>query len=80
MCELNYTHIIHFERLAEEWPQFLADVKLEDDLSLPWQNKARGEESHSSYYEAISQEERRRLYKKFQPDFLLFGYHEDDQI
>jgi len=80
VCKFTYTHIIHFEELQEEWPQFVADVKLEDDLVLPWRNRVKGEESHSSYFKAISQEEKRRLYNKFQPDFLMFGYHVDDEI
>jgi hypothetical protein len=39
LCQLTYTHILSYEKLASEWPQFLEDALLPPSLELPWENR-----------------------------------------
>ena len=35
VCQLQYSHILHFENFHPEWKQFVADIKLEEELEAP---------------------------------------------
>ena len=78
VCQLHYSHILHFENFHLEWKQFLQDIKLEEDLELPWENKGAG--SLMNYYDLITSEEKIKLYRKYQADFLMFGYNIEDEF
>jgi len=78
VCQLQYSHILHFENFHLEWKQFLQDIKLEEDLELPWENKGAG--SLMNYYDLITSEEKIKLYRKYQADFLMFGYNIEDEF
>ena len=78
VCQLHYSHILHFENFHLEWKQFVADIKLEEELELPWENKGVG--SLMSYYDLITPEEKIKLYGKYRPDFLMFGYSVEDDF
>ncbi len=39
LCQLTYTHVLAYERLASEWPRFLEAASLPPSLELPWENK-----------------------------------------
>ena len=56
----------------------MADIKLEEELELPWENKGVG--SLMSYYDLITPEEKIKLYGKYRPDFLMFGYSMEDDF
>ena len=79
LCQLNYSHILHYEQLESEWPQFLASVGIKQVLELPWENKG-AVTSLVGYYHNISQEERRQLAAKYEADFKMFGYTQDDDF
>ena len=74
VCDLTYTHIIHYEHLHHEWHQFLLDTKMKEELELPWRNRRSDEVSYVSYYDLIPEEDMIKLYMKFKDDFLMFGY------
>ena len=79
MCQLDYSHILHYEHLDTEWPQFLASVGINQALELPWENKNKGAvASLVRYYDNISQQEMRQLADKYQADFDMFGYSLED--
>ena len=67
VCQLNYDFILHYEVL-----QFLRDVNITEDVRLPWENRGGGD--IDSYYQNISREDMDGLYKKYEADFLMFGY------
>ena len=80
VCELTYTHIIHYENLHQEWQQFLLDSELREKLELPWRNRVRGNGSHARYLDLITPSKKIKLYEKFSGDFLMFGYDISDEI
>jgi len=79
MCQLQYSHILHYENLAEEWPQFLQNIGLNQNLELPWENKGAAS-SLKNYFDIISQHEKDQLYSKFEADFKMFGYTVEDNF
>ena len=58
----------------------MVDVDLVEELELPWRNQKKGNSSDALYYEPITKEDKMKLYKKFENDFLLFGYDLNDEI
>ena len=77
MCQLNYSHILHYENLAEEWPQFLADVGVQEKIELPWQNKGNSNSRSNSakeYFRPVAQRDISQLAHKYRSDFQMFGY------
>ena len=72
VCQLNYDFILHYEDLQSDWTQFLRDVNITEDVRLPWENRGGGD--IDSYYQNISREDMDGLYKKYEADFLMFGY------
>ena len=79
MCQLDYSHILHYENLASEWPQFLNSIGLTQILELPWENKAALNDLQS-YYDIISGDEKQQLFLKFEADFKMFGYSIEDEF
>ena len=81
VCQgITYTHIIHYEELRKEWPQFLLDVNIEKELELPWRNNKKGNSCDTCYYDLITREEKMKLYKIYKDDFVMFGYDINDVI
>ena len=78
VCQLQYSHILHFENFHLEWKQFLKDIQLEEELELPWENKGAG--SLMSYFDLITSQEKMKLYRKYRADFLMFGYNIEDEF
>ena len=56
----------------------MKDIKLEEELELPWENKGAG--SLMSYYDVITPEEKMKLYGKYRADFLMFGYNMEQEF
>eukprot|EP00090_Calanus_glacialis_P010576 TRINITY_DN18994_c0_g1_i1.p1 TRINITY_DN18994_c0_g1~~TRINITY_DN18994_c0_g1_i1.p1 ORF type:complete len:336 (+),score=47.19 TRINITY_DN18994_c0_g1_i1:103-1110(+) len=79
MCQLDYSHILHYENLAYEWSQFLNSIGLTQILELPWENKAALNDLQR-YYDIISGDEKQQLFLKFESDFKMFGYSMEDDF
>jgi len=79
VCQLSYTHILHYESLAKEWPQYISDIGISEQIGLPWQNKGDGEDL-KKYFEKISEEDKLQLFHKFVTDFTMFGYNLHDDL
>jgi len=78
VCQLQYSHILHFEQFEKEWRQFLKEVNLEEELQLTWENRGVG--SLQNYLDLITQNQRQKLYRKYIADFQMFGYNIDDEL
>ena len=79
ICQLEFSHILHYESLAEEWPQFLSSAGVLETFQLPWENKG-AMNNLKSYFDIISADEKNQLKEKFAPDFEMFGYKIDDEF
>ena len=54
LCQLQYTHILAYERLSSEWPRFVSSASLPSPaLQLPWENRGTPG-SLSKYFANIS--------------------------
>ena len=54
-CQLEYTHLLRYERLAEDWSLFLEDAGLQGaGLGLGWHNRGQGAASASGYWDQVS--------------------------
>ena len=82
VCQgITYTHIIHYEELKKEWPQFLFDIDIkQSELELPWKNNKKGNSCDACYYDPITKEEKIKLYEIYKDDFMMFGYDINDEI
>ena len=74
LCQLSYSHILKIENFPQEWDSFLSEIGIKE-IKLPWANKATNEKySVDLYFKQLTEDERIMLYKKFEADFLMFGY------
>ena len=81
LCQVTYTHILHYETLAGDWRQLLEDLSLDTaKLQLPWENKGGGGGELREYFGLIGDQQQMELYEKYQADFKLFGYSLDDDF
>ena len=80
MCQLSYSHIIHYESLASEWGHFIEDIQAPDSLQLPWENKGIGGGSLKKYFQQLTPEEENQLFSKFESDFMMFDYSTEDEF
>ena len=74
LCQLHYNHILHFENLTSEWEMFLSDIKIKENITLPWNNKST-DDSYQKYIEQLTEEEKGLLSSKYEADFMMFGYN-----
>lgn len=72
VCQVPHDFILHYEDLEVDWEQFLKEVNITENIKLPWENKGHGD--IASYYHNISREDLAGLYRKYEADFLMFGY------
>ena len=81
LCQVTYTHILHYETLAGDWRQLLEDLSLDTaELQLPWENKGGGGGELREYFGLIADQQQMLLYGKYEADFKLFGYSLDDDF
>ena len=73
LCQLPYSHILHVENLSSEWEMFLSDIKIKENITLPWNNKST-DDSYQKYIEQLREEEQEQLFSKYESDFTMFGY------
>ena len=53
-CQLEYSHLLHYESLAEDWSLFLEDAGLQGaGLGLGWHNRGQGAASTSGYWDQV---------------------------
>ena len=80
VCQLKYSHILHYEAMETEWQHFLEDINLADEMKLPWENKGSSGTKLMDYFSNITDGEKDQLYKKYQTDFEIFGYSLADEF
>lgn len=73
-CEVNYDFIGHFENLAEEAPQLLKRIGVDEYVSFPEYRSSHSQPYMLEYYSQLTRDEILRLGQIFELDFKLFGY------
>lgn len=80
-CEIHYDVVGHHETLEQDAPHILKSAGIEELVSYPSippgitrYNRTKVEQ----YFSGISKRDVRRLYARYQGDFLLFGYPPPD--
>lgn len=73
-CEVNYDFIGHFENLAEEAPQFLKTIGVDNYVTFPKYHPSKSKQHVLEYYSQLTKDEIFKLSQIFELDFKLFGY------
>ena len=73
---MKYSHILHYEKLVDEWPIFLKNIGINSYAELPWENKGPG--LIQSYLNRITEEEEAKLFSIYKEDFVNFNYSVND--
>ena len=73
-CEVDYDFIGHFENLAEEAPQLLKIIGVDDYVTFPEYRPSKTESHVLEYYSQLTKGEIFQLGRLFELDFKLFGY------
>ena len=73
-CEVDYDFIGHFENLAEEAPQLLKIIGVDDYVTFPEYHPSKTKSHVSDYYSQLTKDEIFQLGRLFELDFKLFGY------
>lgn len=50
--QVNYTHILRFEDLSNDWSRFIKENEINLPDHLPWENHAK-QDYHNSYIEQL---------------------------
>ena len=73
-CEVQYDFIGHFENLAEEAPQLLKTIAVDDYVTFPDYHPSKSQPYMLEYYSQLTKDEILTLGEIFKLDFKLFGY------
>ena len=73
-CEVNYDYIGRFENLAEEAPQLLKIIGVDDYVTFPEYRPSKTSPYMLDYYSQLTKDEILQLGQHFELDFKLFGY------
>ena len=73
-CEVHYDFIGHFENLAEEAPQLLKTIAVDDYVTFPDYHSSKSQPYMLEYYSQLTKDEIFTLGEIFKLDFKLFGY------
>ena len=73
-CEVDYDFIGHFENLAEEAPQLLKIIGVDDYVTFPEYHPSETKSHVLNYYSQLTKDEITQLGRLFELDFKLFGY------
>ncbi|XP_023336866.1 carbohydrate sulfotransferase 11 [Eurytemora carolleeae] len=74
LCQLEFTHILRYEDLSTDWEFFKQELNLPSSIVLPWDNRG-NQGIQSEYLKLISREDLEKLRKRYESDFLMFGYN-----
>ncbi|XP_024144246.1 carbohydrate sulfotransferase 12 [Oryzias melastigma] len=80
-CLVEYDLVGHQETLQEDAQELLKILKLEDDIKFPpsYENMT-SRNSVEDWFQSVPLEDRRKLYKLYERDFLLFGYRRPSEL
>ena len=73
-CEVDYDFIGHFENLAEEAPELLKIIGVDDYVTFPEYRPSKTTSHVLEYYSQLTRDEIFQLGRLFDLDFKLFGY------
>ena len=73
-CEVDYDFIGHFENFAEEAPQLLKIIGVDDYVTFPEYRPTNAKSHVLDYYSELTKDEIIQLGRLFELDFKLFGY------
>ncbi|XP_076581735.1 carbohydrate sulfotransferase 12-like [Chaetodon auriga] len=80
-CSIQYDFIGYQETLQEDAEQLFKILKLQDDVKIPpsYENVT-SSGSVEDWFKTVPLEARRKLYKIYERDFMLFGYEKPAKL
>ncbi|KAM6908925.1 carbohydrate sulfotransferase 12-like [Xenentodon cancila] len=80
-CTVQYDFVGHQETLQEDAQELLEILKLHNDIKFPpaYANMT-SPDSVMNWFKTVPLEERRKLYKLYEPDFKLFCYRRPHEL
>lgn len=80
-CQINYDFIGKLETLTEDAEHLLQLLNLENTVQFPPSYRNRTASSwEEDWFAKIPVEWRRKLYRLYEPDFMLFGYSKPESL
>ncbi|XP_018410947.1 PREDICTED: carbohydrate sulfotransferase 12 [Nanorana parkeri] len=80
-CQINYDFIGKLETLDEDAPQLLRQLNIDSLFQFPPSYRNRTASSwEEDWFSKIPLEWRQKLYKLYEPDFVLFGYPKPENL
>ena len=79
VCNFDFNYIIHYEYLEEEEKYFVEDLNASNQIKPHWENSNKMNISNgemvAEYFNLLTDDEIRGLYRIYKNDFLLFKYN-----
>eukprot|EP00066_Takifugu_rubripes_P030513 XP_011619779.1 PREDICTED: carbohydrate sulfotransferase 12-like [Takifugu rubripes] len=80
-CLIDYDFIGHQETLQMDVEHLLTILNLENDITFPTSpENISAQDDLSNWFGVLPLEDRRKLYKIYEPDFELFGYPKPEEL
>ncbi|XP_011618709.2 carbohydrate sulfotransferase 12-like [Takifugu rubripes] len=80
-CLIDYDFIGHQETLQMDVEHLLTILNLENDITFPTSpENISAQDDLSNWFGVLPLEDRRKLYKTYEPDFELFGYPKPEEL
>ncbi|KAJ7983918.1 hypothetical protein DPEC_G00369550 [Dallia pectoralis] len=80
-CQIQYDFIGTLENLEADSDQLLRILGLEDQISFPPSSRNRTSTNwERDWFNEVPEEQRRKLYSMYEPDFKLFGYPKPESL
>ena len=78
VCSFPYNYILHFENIQQEEKFFSQEMSASDLIHPRWENRndegLAKEDILNKYFNILDDDEIQDLYKRYEDDFVLFGY------
>ncbi|KAM9780194.1 carbohydrate sulfotransferase 12 [Neosynchiropus ocellatus] len=80
-CQIQYDFVGHLETAEEDAEHLLRQLRVDNVVEFPTSSRNLTNSSwESEWFGSIPLEERRELYRLYEPDFRLFGYDRPDAL
>ncbi|XP_030264059.1 carbohydrate sulfotransferase 12 [Sparus aurata] len=80
-CQIQYDFVGHLETAEEDAEHLLRQLRVDNVVEFPTSHRNLTASSwEADWFSTVPVEARRELYKLYEPDFRLFGYHRPDSI
>lgn len=80
-CQIQYDFVGHLETAEEDAQHLLRLLRVDNVVEFPTSSRNLTASSWvADWFSTVPVEARRKLYKLYEPDFRLFGYHRPDSV